>query len=89
MEAKVLKTNGDEVVVTPVNGKDFSLKELQGFVGGYIEIIHVGNQIMVLNEEGKLQGLAYNDKATKIMVDNHYHDYAVGDVLVCNPSMIK
>lgn len=41
--AKWIKTNGEIVEVQPKNGTDYSLEELQGFVGGYIEIITLGN----------------------------------------------
>lgn len=39
--AKIIYTDGREVDVTPKNGTDFSLEELQEVVGGYIEIIYV------------------------------------------------
>ena len=83
--------NGDTKNVNPKNGTDFSLEELQGFVGGHIEIVRVGRgEIMVVNEEGKLQNLPCNDLATtffrfKVGSD----DYLVGNVLVCHTSMVK
>jgi hypothetical protein len=48
----LIKANGDVSEVYPAQKKGFSLKELQGFVDGYIEIVSVGKQFMVLNEEG-------------------------------------
>ena len=46
---------------------------------------------MVVNEEGKINDLAYNPAATHIFKGNHpgASDYIVGDVLVCNDEQIK
>ena len=78
------------LAVEPKNGTDFSLEELQKIVGGYIEVLRLGSeQIMVLNEEGKLYGLGVNDKATVLAVTAGYADIIVGDVLVCPKEMVK
>lgn len=83
--AKVILTDGREIAVKPKNGTDFSLEELQEVVGGYIEIIYVkGNDIMVLNEEGKLIGLPINDKVSELA-----GELIVGNVLVCDTKMVK
>ena len=37
--AKIIKTDGTIVEVTPQNGADFQLEELQKIVGGYIEVL--------------------------------------------------
>lgn len=87
--ARVIKADGTETPVTPKNGTDFELDELQGFVGGPIEIVHVPrtSDIIVLHEEGKLEGQPINQKAT-ILYANPF-DVVVGDVLVCPSSMVK
>lgn len=83
--AKIIYSDGREVAVKPKNGTDFSLEELQAIVGGYIEIIYVkGNDIMVLNEEGKLIGLPINGKASRMA-----GEVIVGNVLVCDTKMVK
>lgn len=41
--AKVIKAAGAISDVQPKNGKFFELEELQKVVGGYIEIIDLGN----------------------------------------------
>lgn len=91
-ESHVLKTDGTVEKVTPEDGKHFSLKELQAIVGGYIEILRLSNDvIMVLNEEGKLKGLPFNPNANKIYKDyfNIGNDYLVGNVLLCHPKMVN
>lgn len=83
--AKWIKANGEVCDVTPRNGKDFSLDELQAFVHGYIELVYLGNDmVMVVNEEGKLLGLPRNTKATQM----YPLDIIVGDVLVCHSNQI-
>lgn len=53
--------------ITPANGTNFTLEEMQGIVGGYIQIINIGNgNVMVINEEGKLLNLPKNAHATII-----------------------
>ncbi len=83
--ATLIKTNGEVQEITPQNGKNFSLDELQGFVEGYIEIVSIGDKHMVVNEAGKLDGLDINLKATEIYV-NHYgsNDIIVGNALLAN-----
>lgn len=83
--------NGDTKNVNPKNGTDFSLEELQGFVGGHIEIVRLGHgEIMVVNEEGKLQNLPVNETATIFYrFKRGINDNIVGTVLVCHTSMVK
>lgn len=41
--------------VTPANGTNFTLEEMQSIVGGYIQIIFLGNgKVMVINEEEQI-----------------------------------
>lgn len=90
--AVILKVTGEVVNTMPKNGKDFKFEELQKIVGGYIEIVNLDdNHIMVVNEEGKLMDLPYNQKATYLYQNRFIgcSDYIVGNVLVCETSMIK
>ena len=92
MKARIYKAHGETIDVEPRNGNDFSLDELQAIVSGYIEIAYLnGNKIMVLNEEGKLKGLAINWEATRIYRKTYLwsDDVIVGDVLVCNENQLK
>lgn len=80
----IIKTTGEKHKVSPKNGKDYKLKELKDIVDGYIEIVYLqNNEIMVVNEEGLINGLAYNSTATKIARRVYPEAYIVGDVLVC------
>lgn len=89
----IIKANGQVIPVTPANGHDFDIKELNGAVGGYIEVIPMSEgRYMVLNEDGKGRGLPENPKATEIMLSETQvarDDYAVGDVLICFQRQIR
>lgn len=82
--AQIIKTTGEVIETSPANGTDFSLEELRAVVGGFIEIVHLRDgRLMVVNEEGKLDGLPINELAS-----NLYPDLIVGDVLVCDIKQI-
>lgn len=89
--AKIYHTDGTVETVEPKNGKDFKLKELQAIVGGYIQCLPLAgtNEIMTVNEEGKLQGLPPNLNATRIIMEQGYGYWIAGDVLVCKKGEIK
>lgn len=88
METLWITTDGKVSPVIPENGTDFTLDELQGFVGGYIEIVWLNDgRCMIVNEEGKLDNLKFNTVATKLY--NKNSDHIVGNVLVSDPKYIK
>lgn len=96
MEATLYIATTNEVrPVTPENGTDFSSEEINSFVEGHFEIVSLNeidedDLIMILNEEGKLNGLHYNVHATDIWCKYHgLTDYIVGNALVCLRSMVK
>lgn len=67
----VIKKVGEQAQVTEIEN---TLEALQGIVGGYIEVVAVGGEVlMICNEEGKLNGLEYNFKLG--------NDFIVGNVL--------
>ena len=85
-------TGEGEKKVKPLNGKDFSLKELQNFVGGLIEIVQLPlnkNYIMVVNEMGKNEQLPINETATLIYQLEGGSDTIVGNALYCHRSMVQ
>ena len=78
------RANGEIIPITPKNKKSFTLKELQSFVSGYIQVITLEDgRLMVLDEEGKLEGKQKNIIATNVAKSVLFQgDYIVGDVLV-------
>ena len=70
-----------------------TLKEAQAFVGGYVEGISMPNgDYLIVNEEGKLKGLPFNEQASKLWKDTFDNDnYITGrdDFVVGNAILIK
>lgn len=84
--------------VSPENGKKFSLKELQGYVGGLVEFVPLpSGKLMVVNEEGKLDGLPVNENATAIFKKEYpkriyalnNDELVVGNALVGAPNFFN
>lgn len=75
-----------EGTATVIDYSGNELENLQSHVGGWIEQITLsqGNYTMFVNEEGKLNGLPYNMKATALFIANFptTDDIIVGDVLI-------
>lgn len=90
LHIRATKSGMSEVFVRPKDGKSFTLDELQGFVGGNIEIVQTknDNEVMVINEEGKLKGLPVNIIATKRYIYGD-HDKIVGDVLLADKHLVR
>lgn len=90
--AKLIKTSGESIEISPQDGNKFKLEEAQSLVGGYIQIIPIGDdEVMVLDEEGKLKAKNENRIATCMALDKKAifaYDYIVGDVIVCKDSEI-
>ena len=91
--ARIIKTNGEIIPVEPKNGTDFQLEEMQEIVGGYIQLFYLMNdvgEVIVMNEDGKIEGLPTNPKATELAESLLYDgDFIVGDVLVCTNKQIR
>jgi hypothetical protein len=64
----LLKQDGTSEFVKPKDGSEkFTLAELQGYVGGFIEPIELKEGVeLVVNEEGKYNGSLPNAQATLI-----------------------
>lgn len=82
-----IKASGEVVTVTPENGRTFSLSELQGYVGGSIELTRThSGRLMFIDEEGRLKGKPLNATATALYEGP---DDIVGDALTCEQSELK
>jgi hypothetical protein len=84
----ILKTNGEAHEVLPADGKAFSLEELQEAVGGLIELVRLTCGCnMFINEEGKLNGLEANHRASWLFWNSHPAAFDVGD-FICGDAII-
>ena len=80
--ATLYNTDGRTQEVRPSNGVHWTLPELQGLVGGYIEIVStIDGRFMVINELGKLEELELNIPATRLYVHGR-SDVILGNALV-------
>ena len=72
-EYLIIDTDGEETHVVADEKPD--LYKMQEMVDGNIELVvcryEDGNKHMIINEEGKLDGLKINAKATKMYLDLH------------------
>ena len=66
-----------------VNQTDFSLENYQEIVGGWVEYVHIYDDIAILcNEEGKIKGLPVNMLITQyIKSKKPFNDVICGDVI--------
>ena len=78
--AYLMRTNGDILKVKPNNRKVFTLKELQYYVGGYVEMVQLmSNRTLVVNEDGMSLLLPENKHASLFTGIEIY-----GNVIVLN-----
>lgn len=88
--AVILRVDGTRDPVTPKNGTDFDLDELQAIVGGWVQVLYLGAWLLCINEEGKFEHLPRNPAATNLALSSlAVDDFIVGDALWCPRSMIK
>lgn len=92
--AKWFKVTGEIVDVRPKDGAYFSLAELQGFVGGHIEMVRTpADRVMTVNETSRLDGAAVNAHATQLFVPAFPFVPCewpiVGNALVCDDSFLE
>jgi len=84
MSSTLYKTDGRTQDVRPANGVHWTLEELQGFVGGYIEVVRtVDGRFMVINELSKIlqPPLDLNIPATRLYRYGH-SDVILGAAVV-------
>lgn len=82
---KALKVSAELVTeVIDLDAEDkSSLKVLQEAVGGLIQPIRVGSVEIVINEEGKIFDLPYNEYGTRLFRKAYStDDYIAGDIVV-------
>ncbi len=91
----LIKPSGED---EPVPMKKVSLELAQSLVGGYVEVVpmftkYLGHPCVVLcNEEGKINGLDVNNRATlewKKAAPGLNNDMLVGDILILQGSAMN
>jgi len=82
--AYILKIDG-----TTIENCSMKIPDIQAVIGGYFQIVNAKDgQIIIINENGKLESLPINQKATELYQYGKY-DPIVGDVIICNQSELN
>jgi hypothetical protein len=91
MKATIYYEDGRIETVTPENGSDFKLEQLQSIVNGMIQIVPLDDRLLVCNEEGKINGkCGPNINATMEWLKVYGQtDVMYGNILICDETMIK
>ena len=95
LPALLLMTDLSVTWIGPANGNYFTLEELQVYVGGRIEILHLDREglehrLLVVHEEGKLISLPLNILATVEWMKYYGEtDFVSGDAIICHPDLIR
>ena len=90
MSDVLAKRTGTILDIMPMNGKDYSLTEMQHYVGGHIETVDVGDGwVVVLDEEGKQKYKLPNPIATNWLLDAGIYDWVAGDAMLIERAHIK
>lgn len=93
MTAKLYRVTDELEGIAPADGLKFTLEEMQGYVGGPVQIVELNNgNIMAFDEEGKIKGYKMNFCATFIARVNRAifpYDYIAGDAVVCKSDMFE
>lgn len=81
----LVRVDGTREEKKPANGTDFTLRELQQMVGGYIEIVASDLETLVIgDEEGRLKGKQYNPS-----ISQQYGVFLVGDCVIIKREYMK
>lgn len=83
MKSKIIKPDGTKVEVAPLNRSHFELHEIQIIVKGCYQSLYLKDKsILMVNKDGKLLGLPFNEGATKLLEGSPYAgDFICGDAL--------
>lgn len=75
----------DSIKTIYIDDREPSLAEMQGVVGGLIEVIYPNPKTqIIINEEGKLRDLPINTEATLVWKNNgnYYGDVIMGNAII-------
>jgi hypothetical protein len=82
--AKLYKTTGEIINVSPSNERDFKCVELRKYVGGYFELVPLQEGWLVCNEDGRSLELPKNQ-----LISLFLHRVVLGDCLICGVNEIQ
>lgn len=89
MSDVLVTSTGGMKAIMPMNGRHYSLQEMQSYVGEYRKTLKVGQKVLIMDEDGKLKGKMPNRIATGWLLQEGINDYVCGDVMLIERSHIK
>lgn len=92
VKANYIKTDGTIEEISPANGRDFSLSEVQELVHGLIDVVNIPDSVMIfiVNDEGILLNMEQNLFASYLCSLLFGQPCALfGDVVFCHTDMLK
>lgn len=85
-----VKNTGTMQEIKPMNGSDYSLQELQHYVGGYVEVIHLGaGKLLIVDAEGKIKNKLPNRIATVWQIECGIYEWVAGDAVLIDEKHLK
>lgn len=88
--ARLIKSNGKEILMFPENEGVFKLREVQEVIGGDVEILPIEiDSVMIIHKDCELKHLTFNKRATDIAFQNNVFRCITGDVLICASEEIE
>lgn len=88
----ILHSDGSKTAVHPHENGKFSLEQLQKYVGGYIEVINLTeDRVLIVNEDGKFAGHPFNEQATQLAHQCNaifVRDFIVGDAVLIENKLL-
>ena len=84
--ATLIDPRGNKEKVTPKDGVAFSVQELQDYVGGYIDVLSIGEGYLVFDVDGPSKDKLYNKVATELAYKYHpkeFQGFISGKAVVC------
>ncbi len=83
-KAELIKIDGTRTPMVPANGKTFELDELYKALGcNLIQVLNVGERLMVMDEEGMMNGKEVNATACLLAAPHTI----LGPVVLCDADM--
>lgn len=84
--------HNDQTVEQKIFQQKPTLTDLQEIVGGFIETVHLPNEMyLVFDEEGKMRKKKRNEKATGLLPFNYQlvGDFVAGTAFLCHKKILN
>ena len=86
MNNYLITPRGEKQEAIPRDGVAFSVTELQDLVQGYIDVVEIGESLIVFDVDGAYNNKLYNKTATELIrsSDSEWNGFVAGNAVVCS-----